>query len=266
VPTNLISTTPPRADEQCFSEATRDESPAAHSVIGVATLAQYRDKQRGASTSSSSSSVTASTQPFLGDEIPSAGGLGIASSSSALMGSPTSDGLGKRLLEQPGLQDNGVGGHLSDSDDDIGGGIGGGGGGNVSDDEWVPKQLRKGMNSKASRRRVAPDAGSWRGGQARQRANSRDVDAAATSLGSGGGGRGSGSRSSTGSSSGSGTMQGDVAIGTGAGGVSGLTLFSAGDPAAIVRQLRHAFARVQVVHSCTLTLRIHGASPATSSH
>ena len=35
-------------------------------------------------------------------------------------------------------------------------------------------------------------------------------------------------------------------IGTGAGGVSGLVLFSAGDPSAVIRELRHAYALVQV--------------------
>lgn len=248
----MIRTTPPRADEQCFSEATRDESPAAHSVIGVATLAQYRDKQRppsspssnsmSASSSSSSFSMAASTRPFLGNALRN-NSLGLPGSSGggAFVGSPASDGLGKRLLDQQGLRDD-VEGTSSDIDEDIGEDIGAGDGGNMSDDEWVPKQLRKGFNagkkSNSSRRKVGgADIGMGRSGDNPQGrllpAQIGGVDAAATSHG--------GSSSSSSSSNG-----GDVALGTGAGGVSGLTLFSAGDPAAIVRQLRHAFALVQV--------------------
>jgi len=200
-----------------------------------------------ASSSSSSSSVAASAQPFLGNVLRNSSSLGITGSGGgAFMESPASDGFGKRLLEQQGLRDA-VGGTLSDIDEDIGGGDGG----NMSDDEWVPKQLRKGPNagksSKASRRKVAgADFGMGRSGSHHPGrlppANVGDLEAAAMSFGSNGG-NGSSSSNSSSSDSRSG---GDVALGTGAGGVSGLTLFSAGDPAAIVRQLRHAFALVQV--------------------
>jgi hypothetical protein len=178
----LIRTTPPRADEQCLSEATRDESPAAHSIIGVATLAQYRDTHR------------------------------VGGGSSGSFASPD-QGRGKRLLES-GSHDEGEEGSDSEDDDSASG-------------EFEPahKEFRSSLGPASS------TVGCSTGGRGRGA--------------SGRGGRGGRGGRSVGSGQGSGAGSRSGGIGTGAGGVSGMTLFSAGDPAAVVRQLRHAYALVQ---------------------